>query len=152
MTLPIMPYHIWNAHTEDLAAADFPSYNVTDEKGWDYSYGSDPSEIDATIGTGPMYLESWTREQGSVLKAYEGYWDKNGTTTWGGVEYPNFPKYVKVIKFKIYTQLDVAILALQNGDVHQLPWSCLFQLLTVSSIISRISFHCEVPVSTIVKI
>ncbi|MDO9537489.1 MAG: ABC transporter substrate-binding protein [Thermoplasmata archaeon] len=123
MAVPIMPHHIWSTHTIALAAGDYPGYDVTTEKGWDYSYGSKVTETGATIGTGPLMLESWIKEQGSVIKAYDGYWDKNGTTTWKGVEYPNYPKFVKTIKFKIYTQLDVAILALQNGDVHHLPWS-----------------------------
>jgi ABC-type transport system substrate-binding protein len=123
MAVPIMPHHIWNAHTIDLDSADYPGYNVTDEKGWDYSYGAAETETDATIGTGPMMLESWTKEQGSIIRAYTGYWDKNGTTTWKGAEYPNYPTHVKTIRFKIYTQLDVAILALQNGEVQHLPWT-----------------------------
>ncbi|MDD4307207.1 MAG: ABC transporter substrate-binding protein [Thermoplasmata archaeon] len=114
MAVPIMPHHIWADHTLDQAGG---------EKTWDYSYGSDASEIDATYGTGPMMLESWTKEQGSVIVAYENYWDKDGVTTWKGVDYPNYPETITKIKFKIYTQLDVAILALQNGDVHHLPWS-----------------------------
>lgn len=114
MAVPIMPYHIWNDHTLDQAGG---------EKTWDYSYGSDVTETDATIGTGPMMLESWTKEQGSVIVAYENYWDKDGVTTWKGVDYPNYPSTITTINFKIYTQLDVAILALQNGDVHHLPWS-----------------------------
>ncbi|MBU4143590.1 MAG: right-handed parallel beta-helix repeat-containing protein [Candidatus Thermoplasmatota archaeon] len=119
MKLPIIPFHIWNNHT--VPAQGW--YNTTDEFQVDYSYGSSPTETDATIGTGPFYLESWSPGNGSVIKAYENYWDKNGTTSWKGVEYPNYPKYVKEMRFKIYTQLDVAILALQNGEVHHLPWS-----------------------------
>ncbi len=123
MAVPIMPHHIWSTHTQAMASADFPGYNVTGDMSWDYGYGSAVSEIDATIGTGPLMLQSWVKEQGSVIVPYEGYWDKNGTTSWGGVEYPNYPQNVNKIRFKIYTQLDVAILALQNGDVHHLPWS-----------------------------
>jgi peptide/nickel transport system substrate-binding protein len=123
MAVPIMPYHIWSSHTFPLFPDDYPGYNVTNEYGWDYSYGSNPSEINATIGTGPFYLESWTPGNGSVLKAYNNYWDKNGTTAWKGVQYPNYPQHVKAITFKIYTQLDAAVQALQNGDVHNLPWS-----------------------------
>ncbi len=120
MAVPIMPYHIWNTHTVDAVAK---GYNVTNEKTWDYSYGSKVTELDAAIGTGPMKIQSWVKESGSVIVPFEDYWDKTGTTTWKGVEYPNYPQHVTSIRFKIYTQLDVAILALQNGDVHHLPWS-----------------------------
>ena len=127
LALPICPAKVWvnGSHLEALDAGDYPGYEVETPQmyGWDYSYGSSPSETDACVGTGPMYLESWTPEQGSVLKAYEDYWDIDGTTSWEGNEYPNYPQHVKTIKFKIYTQLDVAILALQNGEVHHLPWS-----------------------------
>ena len=123
MAVPISPWHIWQNHSIALVPADYPSYDVTGETGWVYSYGSAVTEIDACIGTGPMKLQSWVKEQGTIIKPYEGYWGKNMTTSWKGVEYPNYPKYVKEMRFKIYTQLDVAILALQNGEVHHLPWS-----------------------------
>jgi ABC-type transport system substrate-binding protein len=127
MAVPIMPYHIWDAgthvHTAPLDSGDYPGYDVTNEYGWDYSYGSAVTELDAAIGTGPMKLQSWVKEQGSVLVAFTDYWDKTGTTTWKGVQYPNYPQHVMKIRFKIYTQLDVAILALQNGEVHNLPWT-----------------------------
>ena len=116
LALPICPAHVWVNHTEALVADDFPGYEVITPQMyvWDYSYGSDPTELDATVGTGPMYLESWIPEQGSVIKAYEDYWDIDGTTTWAGEEYPNYPQHATTIKFKIYTQLHVEILALQK--------------------------------------
>jgi len=123
MAVPIMPHHIWTTHTIDMVPADYPAYNVTDEKSWDYSFGDDVTETTATIGTGPLMLQSWVKEQGSVIVPYTNYWDITGTTTWKSVNYPNYPQNVDKIRFKIYTQLDVAILALQNGDVHHLPWS-----------------------------
>jgi parallel beta-helix repeat protein len=121
MTVPITPWHIWQNHS--MAMGYFPGYDTSLETTWDYGYGSQVTQKDATIGTGPMYLDSWVKEQGSVIKPYANYWGKNMTTSWAGKEYPNYPQHVNEINFKIYTQLDLAILALQNGEVHHHPWS-----------------------------
>ncbi|MCK5037721.1 MAG: right-handed parallel beta-helix repeat-containing protein, partial [Thermoplasmata archaeon] len=120
LSLPIIPEHIWSDH---MNPANAPGYDTSLDWQLDYSYGSDPSETDATIGTGPWYLESWTPGNGSIIKANENYWDMGGITSWAGIDYPNYPDHVRTINFDIYTQLDVAVQSLQNGDVHHLPWS-----------------------------
>ncbi len=123
LSMPICPWHIWQNHTVSLDPGMHPGYNVTGESGLDYWYGNSLSETDATIGTGPFYLESWALGNGSVVKAYGDYWNKNGTVSCGGEEYPCYPKQVRTIIFEIIPQLDDSVAALRNGSVHHIAAS-----------------------------
>lgn len=125
---PIMPSHIWKNHmaTVDLAAFTLPDGAALlpgTEFDFDRNFGSQPSDVQATIGTGPWYLESWQRLSGATLKIYQGYWGKAESINFQGKDYPFFPINLRTIQFKVYGTLDVAVLAMKSGEVHVVPWS-----------------------------
>jgi len=127
LTTPIMPMHIWKDHLVEVALGAFTipggvTLNQGTEFDFDRNFGSSSSEVQATIGTGPWYLDYWTPLTSAKLRIYEGYWGKTQTLTWQGRQWPFFPNNLKTIQFNIYGILDVAILALKNGDVHVVPW------------------------------
>lgn len=129
LTTPIMPAHIWQNHLVpvNLAGGNFKvpggvSLTTGNEFDLDKSFGSQSSDTQATIGTGPWYLVQWTPLTSAELKIYDGYWGKTQTLTWQGRQWPFFPVSLKTIQFKIFGTLDVAILALKTGDVHVVPW------------------------------
>jgi uncharacterized repeat protein (TIGR01451 family) len=125
LTTPIIPSHIWEDHLVALDSATLGDFGIAGatEYQLDYTYGVDDTEKDATIGTGPWMLNYWTEGVGAQIDVYEGYWGKNATVDWGGVDYPMFPKYLKHIQYKQYGALDVAILALRKGEIHYIPWN-----------------------------
>jgi len=113
----IIPEHIWKDHLTDAGTGDSQDMQL------DYGYGKDTSEADATIGTGPWKFVDWVPKTYAVIEPYEGYWGKDVTVSWAGKEWPFYPKYVKKIVFKIYSTLDVAILALRQGEIDYIAWS-----------------------------
>ncbi len=114
---PIIPEHIWKDHLTDAGTGDSQDMQL------DYGYGKDTTEADATIGTGPWKFVDWIPKTYAVIEPYEGYWGKDMTVSWAGKDWPFYPKYVKRIVFKIYSTLDVAILALRQGEVDYIAWS-----------------------------
>jgi ABC-type transport system substrate-binding protein len=121
----IIPRHIWEAHMLTTPPADFldPTQTVTSaDRSIDMGYGA-AGQLDSTIGTGMFMLESWVRQAGSRIVAYEGYWGKGLSHTWAGTAYPFFPEHIRSIRFIIFSSLDVISLALQRGDIDSLIWS-----------------------------
>ena len=113
----IIPEHIWKDHLTDAGTGDSQDMQL------DYGYGKDTTEADATIATGPFKFVDWVPKTYAIIEPYEGYWGKDMTVSWAGKDWPFYPKYVKRIVFKIYSTLDVAILALRQGEVDYIAWS-----------------------------
>jgi hypothetical protein len=90
---------------------------------YDTNFGTDPSETQATIGTGPWKLVQWTPAASCSLTVYDNYWGKSQNLRWQNKDWPYFPKSVKNMEFRIYGTLDVAVLALKSGEVHIVPWN-----------------------------
>lgn len=128
----IIPEHIWASHIDPTAQANYSdpqSAPVSDT--WDRSIDFSYSKIPGTIGTGPFYLDSWTYNQGSLVKLDNNYWGRGLGHVWQGVNYPFYPQinpatgnaYLQSIRFVIYSSLDVVSLALQQGVIDTLIWS-----------------------------
>jgi len=105
----IAPEHIWNQ--TDHLNADYPG---------DYLMDVNYNEVDAVIGTGAFYYLEGVTNSYRVMAKNEDYWGKDFTTPTG---HPNFPQTIDKIHFKIYANIDTAILALQAGDVDYIAWA-----------------------------
>ncbi len=116
--LPIIPEHIWKNHLTDV---DGQGTSV-DANGYthgvvDTSWNSDPA---ATIGTGAWMYAGGVKDSYRVEKPYNGYWGKDFKTPNG---FPFWNPNVTEMMFKVYSNLDTAVLALQTGDVDYIAWS-----------------------------
>ena len=117
--LPIIPEHIWKDHLVD--SGDGQGTTV-DAHGYthgivDTSWNSDPA---ATIGTGPWMYAGGVKDSYRIEKPYNGYWGKDFRSPDG---YPFWNKNITEMMFKVYSNLDTAVLALQTGDVDYIAWS-----------------------------
>src|SRR2546425_1357441 len=127
LVLPIIPAHIWKNHLQTTAQINYsdPALgNVADswDQSIDFSFGA-PGQYDATIGTGPFMMVTWTRNAGSKSVVYPNYWGKSQAHLWAGTSYGFFPKYVTEVDFIVYGSLDVVSLSLQQGTIDTLLWS-----------------------------
>ncbi len=109
---PIIPLHIWKNHVKSAGTGD------SDDVILDYSFGSNPSQGEATIGTGPFKFVEWKYGAYVVFERNENYWGKDFTVGWEGKDWPIYPQHVKRLVFKVYNSADTAVLALQKGEVH----------------------------------
>ncbi len=116
--IPIIPEHIWKNHlvSPDGSAVSVDSHGYTNGI-LDTSWNTDPK---ATIGTGPWMYAGGVKDSYRIEKPYQGYWGKDFKTPDG---YPLWSKNVTEMDFKIYSNLDTAVLALQTGDVDYIAWS-----------------------------
>ena len=117
--IPIIPEHVWKAHLVDSGDGQG---TAVDEHGYthgiiDTSWNNDPA---ATIGTGPWMYSGGVRDSYRVEKPYDGYWGKDFKTPDG---YPRWNSNISEMIFKVYSNADNAILALQSGDVDYIAWS-----------------------------
>ena len=124
---PIIPAHVWKNHLQTTAQINYsdPALgNVQDswDQSIDFSFGG-PGQYDATIGTGPFMIQTWTRNAGSKSVVYPNYWGKSQAHLWAGTSYGFFPKYVTEFDFIVYGSLDVVSLSLQQGTIDTLLWS-----------------------------
>jgi len=103
--VPIAPKDIWEHHLSNET-------EVLMDVGWNH--------VDSTIGTGAWYYSEGVENSYRVLRKFEDYWGKDFRTPYG---YPNYPKTIDVLHYKLYTSLDTAILALQSGEADFLPWA-----------------------------
>jgi len=130
---PIIPAHVWKNH---IASAPGANYSATSgvcpgaacvldtfDRGIDTTYGASMAQVDATIGTGPFMLTSWTKNSGSTLQVYSGYWAKSVYHNWKGTNYYFSPVYLQSLNFVVYGSLDVVSLALQRGEIDTMLWS-----------------------------
>ncbi|TFG71022.1 MAG: hypothetical protein E4H25_00260 [Methanomassiliicoccus sp.] len=104
LSVPIVPKHIWEDHVD------------VDNK-VDITWGSD---VAATIGTGAWKYDSGVSNSYRVVKTFDDYWGKDFMTP---ADMPTFPRVLDTLYFKIYSNLDTAILALQGGDVDYIAWT-----------------------------
>ena len=104
LSVPIVPKHIWEDHVD----AEFKV---------DVTWGDD---VDATIGTGPWVYDSGVSNSYRVVKTFDDYSGKDFMTP---ANMPTFPRVLDTLYFKIYSNLDTAILALQGGDVDYIAWT-----------------------------
>src|SRR5256886_528747 len=127
----IIPSGIWKNHlqsTPQINYSDPALGNIKDsvDQSIDFSFGG-PGQYDATVGTGPFYMTSWTRNAGSKSLVYGNYWGKSVAHTWAGPSYPFPPpsdgKHVTEFDFIVFGSLDVVSLALQQGTIDTLLWS-----------------------------
>src|SRR2546425_4203422 len=127
----IIPSGIWKNHlqsTPQINYSDPALGNIKDsvDQSIDFSFGG-PGQYDATVGTGPFYMTSWTRNAGSKSLVYGNYWGKSVAHTWAGTSYPFSPpsdgKHVTEFDFIVFGSLDVVSLALQQGTIDTLLWS-----------------------------
>ena len=128
----IIPKGVWAAHLQTAPQINFadPALGlITDswDQSIDFSYGASSAQKDATVGTGPFMMVSWTRNAGSKSIIYPGYWGKTQAHTWQGASYPFSPpqdgKHISEFDFIVYGSLDVVSLALQQGSIDTLLWS-----------------------------
>jgi ABC-type transport system substrate-binding protein len=124
----IIPRGVWSGHLNSDAPLNYSDPllgEVTDswDRSIDFAYGANAGQKDATVGTGPFMMVSWTRNAGSKSVVYPNYWGKNQAHTWGGASYKFFPAYVTELDFIVYGSLDVVSLALQQGSIDTLLWS-----------------------------
>src|SRR5207244_2851096 len=115
----IIPSGIWKNHlqsTPQINYSDPALGNIKDsvDQSIDFSFGG-PGQYDATVGTGPFYMTSWTRNAGSKSLVYGNYWGKSVAHTWAGTSYPFSPpsdgKHVPEFDFIVFGSLDVVSLA-----------------------------------------
>ncbi|HEX9567533.1 MAG TPA: ABC transporter substrate-binding protein, partial [Thermoplasmata archaeon] len=127
----IIPSGIWKNHLQSnpqINYSDPALGNIKDswDQSIDFSFGG-PGQYDATVGTGPFYMVSWTRNAGSKSLVYGNYWGKSVAHTWAGTSYPFSPptdgKHVTEFDFIVFGSLDVVSLALQQGTIDTLLWS-----------------------------
>jgi len=116
--LPIIPEHIWKDHLVDVDGQGV----AVDEQGYthgivDVTWNSDPK---ATIGTGWWMYGGGVRDSYRVEVPYENYWGKDFKTPNG---YPFYNENVTQLYFKVYSNLDTAILALETGEVDYIAWT-----------------------------
>jgi len=104
LSVPIVPKHIWEDHVDADSKVDI-------------TWGND---VAATIGTGPWKYDSGVSNSYRVVKTFDDYWGKDFVTPAG---MPTFPRVLDTLYFKIYSNLDTAILALQGGDVDYIAWT-----------------------------
>ncbi len=128
LNTPIIPAHIWKNHILAAPQANYSDPNGgmvpdTFDRGIDTTYGAGMAQSDATIGTGPFMLTSWTKNSGSTLAVYSGYWGKSVYHSWKGTNYYFSPQYLTAINFVVYGSLDVVSLALQRGEIDTMLWS-----------------------------
>ncbi|MBI5001597.1 MAG: hypothetical protein HZB92_08785 [Euryarchaeota archaeon] len=133
LNIPIIPSHIWKNHLKQLTASELTIFKLSTaeiEFQLDYSfgsssfsYGSGESIYQATIGTGPWMMSKWTPNSEAQIDVYGSYWGKAEKVNWANKDYPFYPDYLRHIQFKQYGTLDVAILALQKGDIDYIPWN-----------------------------
>lgn len=128
LVTPIIPAHIWMSHLLSYGQANYSDSSggmVTDtwDRGIDTSYGASMAQVGATVGTGPFMLTSWTKNSGSTLTVYPGYWGKSVYHNWKGTNYYFSPAYLTSINFVVYGSLDVVSLALQRGEIDTMLWS-----------------------------
>jgi len=109
---PIMPLHIWKDHVKSAGTGD------SDDVILDYSYGNNPSEGAAAMGTGPFKFTEWKIGAYVVFDRNEDYWGKDFTVRWEGKNWPIYPQHVRRLVFKVYNSADTSILALRKGEVH----------------------------------
>ncbi len=127
LEVTVIPKAIWQAHIDANPPVNIsnPSQRITDsaDLSIDMSFGRNPTETAATVGTGFFKFDSWSPNQGSHLTAFADYWGKAESVSWRSVSYPFFPEHLRSIHFVIYTSLDVISLALQKGEIDTLIWS-----------------------------
>ncbi len=122
----IIPMHVWDSHLVTSGVPDItngtvyvnPQTGVTNGI-VDTHWNTDPA---ATIGTGPWYYSSGVQFAYRIEKPYTGYWGKNFTTPAG---YHVYPQNISYMEFKIYTDQDTAMLALESGQVDYVAWPLL---------------------------
>jgi ABC-type transport system substrate-binding protein len=128
LAVAIVPSGIWKNHLQTTAQINYsdPANGpITDtwDQSIDFAFGANAAESDATVGTGPFKLVSWTHNSGSKSVVYPSYWGMTASHTWKGKAYPFFPLKVTELDFVIYGSLDVVELALQQGTIDTLLWS-----------------------------
>ncbi len=126
----IVPQHVWDRKGLSMQATAQINYSdpnlglITDT--WDtainFGYGS-ATQTDASIGTGPFMLQTWTINSGSREVTYPKYWGIGQSHTWNGQVFPFWPKTIRELDFRIFGSLDVVELALQQGTIDTLAWS-----------------------------
>ena len=122
----IIPMHIWKDHLVTSGVPDVtngtlyinPQTGVTNGV-VDTHWNTDPA---ATIGTGPWYYSSGVQFAYRIEKPYSNYWGKNFVTPAG---YHVYPQNISYMEFKIYTDQDTAMLALESGQVDYVAWPLL---------------------------
>ncbi|HYY48650.1 MAG TPA: ABC transporter substrate-binding protein [Thermoplasmata archaeon] len=124
----IIPSGVWKNHLQTTPQINYSDPNlgpITDT--WDqsisFAFGANPAESDATVGTGPFHLVSWTHNSGSKSQVYANYWGKTQSHTWKGTGYKFYPVTVTELDFIVYGSLDVVELALSQGTIDTLLWS-----------------------------
>ena len=121
LTNPIMPMHIWKDHVTqiDPAAFRFPGGTEFD---FNRTFGAQPGQTQATIGTGPFKLDYWVPTSSAEITTYAGYWGQGVSVNWNNRDWPFYPANLRKIHFNIYGSFDVVVLALKKGEIHLAPW------------------------------
>ncbi len=122
----VIPMHIWGNHlvTSGIPDVTNSTLYVNPQTGVtngivDTHWNNDPA---ATIGTGPWYYSSGVQFAFRIEKPYSNYWGKDFTTPAG---YHVYPQNISYMEFKIYTDQDTAMLALESGQVDYVAWPLL---------------------------
>lgn len=121
LTNPIMPLHIWKDH---LVTVDLTKFKLSGgtEFDFDRSFGAQPSQTQATIGTGPFKLDYWVPTSSAEISTYANYWGKGRSVNWNSKNWPYYPTNIRKIHFNVYGSFDVVVLALKRGDIQIAPW------------------------------
>ncbi len=104
--VPILPKHVWDAYLTN------PTDQLIDVT---------KSNVNMTIGTGPMMYAGGVAGSYRVMDRFNDYWGKNFTTPYMNKRI--YPTGVDEIYFKIYASIDTAILALQSKAVDYIAWA-----------------------------
>ncbi|MCL4447464.1 MAG: ABC transporter substrate-binding protein [Candidatus Thermoplasmatota archaeon] len=122
----VIPMHIWKTHLVTSGVPDVTNGTlyINPQTGAtngivDTHWNTDPA---ATIGTGPWYYSSGVQFAYRIEKPYTDYWGRNFTTPAG---YRVYPQNISYIEYKIYTDQDTAMLALESGQVDYVAWPLL---------------------------
>lgn len=110
--LPIMPEEIWTADWNGDGDPDGVNADGTYNVLWNNKL--------ATVSTGPFKYKEGIDNTYRLMVRNEDYWGKEFTTPSGEII---FPPNVHQLYYKIYANIDTAILALQAGDVDHITWA-----------------------------
>jgi ABC-type transport system substrate-binding protein len=93
---------------------------------------------EASIGTGPWEYTSGLNFSYRIETPYQNYWGKNFVTPAG---YHVFPQNISYMEFKIYTDQDTAMLALESGQVDYVAWPVLPSYVPILAKDPQLTMH-----------
>lgn len=137
----IIPMQVWESHLTLQGIPDVtngtiylnPATGVTNA-----IVNTQWNNPQASIGTGPWEYTSGLNFSYRIETPYSNYWGKNFVTPAG---YHVFPQNISYMEFKIYTDQDTAMLALESGQVDYVAWPVLPSYVPILAKDPQLTMH-----------